>query len=232
MRSIRDLVLAATLTVAVSSTAAAAPVNLTSVYWEWKVDNAVATQPSDDLQIGDAYIRDNRESYDLTYQASGASGSSISRTTASMHTDTLMSDKQLSFSALADIEVFAGVGADVTNGMAYSGMRLDRFIVSFEVLEPVLFTGSFGLTAGDASYFPADATIASGSILQPGLYFTSCVRLLDAVASAVAGQSFVLNDSGRYAYDFVRVPEPPAVALLLVGLVGVALRKRSAALSN
>lgn len=231
MRSIRDLILAAALTIAVSSTAAAVPVNLTSVYWEWKVDNAVATQLADDLQIGDAYLRHSPADVDVAYNANGAAGSSLSRVTASMRTGAVTSDEQFSFSALADIGVFAEVGAGATDGIAYSGGRLDRFIVSFEVLEPVLYTGSFGLAQGPADYFPSAATFASGSILQPGLYFTTCVQLLDLFASATAGQSFALNQAGRYDYDFVRVPEPPAVALMLLGLVAVALRKRSRARS-
>lgn len=229
MRSIRDLMLAATLTVAVSSTAAAVPVTLTSAYWEWKVDNVVATHPSNDLEIGDAYLRNSPSDVDLTFDANGASGSSVSRVTASMRTSAAMSEDQFSFSALADIGVFAEVGDDVTNGMARSGARLDRLIVSFEVLEPVLYTGSFGLASGRADYFPSVATFGSGSILQPGLYFTTCVRLLDLVAAATAGESFQFNESGRYDYDFVRVPEPPAVALLLIGIAGIALRKRAVA---
>ena len=229
MRSIRNSLLAATLTLAASSAAQAVPVNLTSMYWEWKVDNVVATQPGADLQIGDAYIRGNREAYDLTYEAHGSAGSSTSGVQTRMQTGTTTSDEQLSFTALADVAVFAGVGANVANGMAYSGARLDRFILTFEVLEPVLYTGTLGLSQGAVSYFPVEPTFASGSILEPGLYFNSSMRLLDLVTSAVAGQSFFLNDSGKYDYDFVRVPEPPVVALLLIGLLGVALRKRSLA---
>lgn len=228
MRSIRNFVFAATL-VGVSATAAATPVNMTSVYWEWKVDNAVASQISEDLQIGDAYIRGNRETYDSTYHVSGAAGDSTSRVQAHMQTASIESDDHFAFIASADISVFAQLSANATEGMAYAGGSLDRFILEFEVFEPVLFTGTFALSAGPASYYPSTPDFSSGSILQPGLYFNTSLRLLDLVASAAAGQTFDLSQSGRYEYDFVRVPEPPAVALLLAGLIGVALRRRSMA---
>lgn len=231
MSSIRSLAFAATL-IAMSATAVATPVNVTSVYWEWKIDNAVATQPSVDLQIGDAYVRGNREDYDSTYQAVGVTGDSLSRVQASMRTGTIASDDQFSFGASADISVLAQVSASAVDGLAYSGARLDRFIVSFEVLEPVLYTGTLSLAAGDATFFPSEPMFVSGSILQPGLYFNTSVRLLDLVASATAGQAFHFNQSGRYDYDFVSVPEPPAVALLLLGLVGIALRRRSLGARN
>lgn len=228
MRSIWKLILATALALFAAANASATPVSLTSIYWEWKVDHAVATNPADDLQIGDAYIRGTRTLYDLTYTADSTTGSSTSRVRAEMQTNTASDDDSFSLSTLVDLQIFGGIDADVTNGLALAGVRLDRMIVGFEVFEPVIYTGTLALSLGNADYFPGDGAFTTGALLEPGRYFNTSLRLLDISRSAAVGETFALNRSGGFDYDFVRVPAPPAIALMLLGLVPLALRKRRA----
>ncbi len=99
--------------------------------------------------------------------------------------------------------------------------------MTFEVTEPVLFTGNGPLLQLDVPLFSGGPTVESGTYLQPGRYNSSFVRTLEAETPTVTpGQSVSVSTVYSFSYAFARVPVPATAPLMLMGLALVAWNRR------
>lgn len=227
MRAIAGLIL-----LLAAATATAIPVTVAGIYTEWKLDNYTATSPAD-VRIGDAYYFDSPPSAESIYRSESTAGASYSRAYASRQTTTSGDDDSLSYDVLlrTAIDVSADAGLTDPYAGAMAAAYANRFIVWFDVLEPVRYSGTLGLAEGFPDYDPGITPITafSGSILNPGRYFTT--NALDhhytaLSARAQPGESIALSASALYQFDFVSIPAPATVALVVFGLAGIAMARR------
>jgi hypothetical protein len=199
--------------------AAASPVTLGSVYAQWQYDNAIVVPSESYVMIGDCFSC-LQNSFSNIHSFDTPAGSVVSSNRWDSATTIAASDSDFAFSYHAVSEFFAGVDADLLGASATAGVGLYRFIVDFTVTEPVLFTGNTGLSMGFPEFGPVEPTIGSGTVLQPGQYFTSVFHPKVTV-TAQAGQLIHDGQSFAFDYSFSRIPTPPALVLCLGGLIAV-----------
>jgi hypothetical protein len=199
--------------------ASASPVALGSVYAQWQYDTALIVPSESYFSIGDCFSCLSN-SFDSTRSFDGALGSAIASNRWDSVTSIASSDSDYSFSYHAVSEFFASVDAGLEGASASAGVGLYRFIVDFVITEPVLFTGNIGLSMGAPEFGPVEATISSGTVLQPGQYFTS-VSHPKVTITAQAGQIVQDTQSFAFDYSFSRIPTPPALMLCLFGLAAI-----------
>jgi PEP-CTERM motif len=213
-----------------SFAANAVPVTLSSQAWEWKWDKAVNAGTPESIQIGDAYLHWNTALYNgPTYHAQSQYGTADAWAYAQLSSTQVASADLFSFDVTANMSISAIASAGLpTEAYAVAGMRLNRAIFYFDVLEDVLYTGSHALYTDSASpFFPSGPSFASGSMVGAGRYFASFVGE-SLFATARAGDTLLLESSSNYGYGFSRVavPLPATLPLILVGLGAIGWARR------
>jgi hypothetical protein len=199
--------------------AAASPVTLGNVYAQWQYDTALFVPSENFLEIGDCF-NCLQPSFDSTRSFDTALGSVVSSNRWDSTITSGATDTGYAFSYHAVSEFFAEVDPDLAGATAMAGVGLYRFIVDFTVTEPVLFTGNTGLSMGFPEFGPVEPTIGSGTVLQPGQYFTSVFHPKVTI-TAQAGQSIHDGQSFAFDYSFSRIPTPPALLLCFFGLIAI-----------
>lgn len=113
-------------------------------------------------------------------------------------------------------------------GSAAAQVNLERMFIYFDVLEPVLYTGTVGLHAsGDNPFSPGAVDFASGDVVEAGRYIAVFNAGIPSLA-LLPGQSDAISGTFLYDFNFVAVPLPGSLALVFFGLLGIGLRKKVA----
>lgn len=213
-----------------SGIAAAVPVQIDFVYSDMFYTNAVRVGSAPgEVNIRDDYtlgiMRDVNENLVLN-NASGGSGSAY--TGIFQQFNTSGDDQNLSANFSADLTATAQLTGPMTSpNYAVAETRFQTFGMQFQVLEPVLYTGSFGVfgeafTPFESFYF--GPYFESGSILQPGTYaFTVSPFLRDPSLwiyneVTTAGDALSRTASANYGFSFSAIPTPATLPLVALAL--------------
>lgn len=215
----------------VSGIAAAVPVQLDLVYSDMYHGNAVIVGSGPGEQdIGDAYTRGilRNVDYDLILSNAGG-GSGRAYTSFFQEINTSGSDDHFSATFDARLIATAGLTGPVDElSYALAEVGFNGFGMQFEVFEPVLYTGSFGVFADSFSPFEdyLGPIFESGSVLQPGTYaFTIAPYLRDSSLwlynrVTTPGEVLTGTASANYAFGFASVIPTPATLSLLAFALG------------
>ncbi len=213
-----------------SGVAAAVPVQLDLVYSDLLYTNAVraGSGPGEHL-IGDAYTQGIVRDIDyglIVPNASGGFGRAY--TGIFQQVDAAGDDRRFDVSFTADLMAVAHLSGPVdADAYAFAETRFRTFGMQFEVLEPVLYTGTFGVFA--QAWLPFEnyytsTFFDSGSILQPGTYaFTISPYLRDPSLwlrneATTSGETVATAASANYGFAFATIPAPATLPLLALAL--------------
>lgn len=214
----------------VSGVAAAVPVQVDFVYSDMFYTNAVSVGSAPgETSIRDEYTLGIMQNVDYNVavnNASGGSGSAFAGIVQELNT--AGDDRNFSANFSADLTAIAQLtGAMESPVYAVAETRFHRFGMQFEVFEPVLFTGSFGVF-GEAFIpfegFYSGAFFASGSVLQPGTYaFTISPYLRDPSLwlynqATASGDVVSGTASASYGFSFSAIPAPATLPLVALAL--------------
>lgn len=121
--------------------------------------------------------------------------------------------------------IMASVDASITGGYAHAGAGLSSFELALRITTtPFLYTGELTLQPYEGPEFP------SGSIIPPGDYlFAHFIGpfTIDASASALPGQTTLVEDGRTFSFNFTPIPAPAAAATLALGLAATQRRRRA-----
>lgn len=222
MRTIEKLLLAGLLALSAAS-ASAVPVQVGSTFVQWHSDEYARSNA--DLLIGDCRSL-SPACTGFEHEGLVSAGTPDAPVTSFHHgvldTATAYTDNATDFAAHAFLEASASVAPGLPGGEAMAAVQLYRFISTFEVFEPVIYTGTFGLYAGDALYDPPSPTgpILSGMLLQPGFYNTNLS--FDGISTGfVSSDSVSVQQQLQWAYRFTAVPGPAPLLLVATGLLAL-----------
>lgn len=194
-----------------TKTAAAIPVSVINEIWMYDHFAQVQTDAGNS-RFGDSVCLAACENgWTFRQQISNESGGAFAIAYGHVASFSSATDESFNWGAVGTLAALAHVDDTLTEGRATAtaGMHWSPS-VSFLVTEPVLFTGTHNLDG-----------FVSGSVLQPGTYWSREFILPDLRVEAEVGETVFQTLTRGIGYNFTAVPAPPAIALLLLGMIGI-----------
>lgn len=184
---------------------------------DWLIQLDDSPSYPDDFTFGDSI---NGGPYNISLNDAGREASvSIAGTYS---TNLFTSAELVDFTIFVNLAAAAHVAANLPGAIAQANSGTMGLIFGVEVLEDVLYTGPTELFSNSGGH-----ARLSGSILEPGSYYSSFYDSASVSALAYSGDSVSNAASFGYNFAFASVPTPATLSLIALGVLGIAIRRRA-----